>query len=682
MRGSLLLALSLVLLARPVAAADPSAAPAPATLTAERLWELARLSSPVISPDGRVAVVAVTTHDMKEDKPQTRLWRVDLRTREAAPLTAPDLDSRNPVFSPDGRFLAFESKRGKDEVSQLYVLPMGGCEARRLTELPTGAGHARWFADGRQLAFISRVWPDLASWDDQAKRLKDEKERKVSAKTWDRAPLRHWDTWLDAREPHVYRVSLDEGEVQAITRGSGRFLPRATAARGHYDLAPDGQTLVFVADSDDSGIRPNLDLYRLPVAGGTAVNLTPDNPATDTAPRFSPDGRSIAYAQQAIVGFYADRARLTLVRPDGSGRRVLTEAVDRSFDSFEWTDGGRSLIAAVDDAGTTRLHRIRASDGRVTPLTGATSFGSFDITADGRSLIALNESFRYPPRLVQVPARGAPTTLFDPNAEALAAMDLGRYESLTYEGADGAPIQMWVQYPPGFDPAQKYPLYLLIHGGPHNGITDGWHWRWNAQVFSQWGYVTAWPNFHGSSGFGQAFTDSINPRWDDKPYTDVIKAAEWFAGQPWIDAKRMAAGGGSYGGYLSSILLGRDHPFQTLVIHAAVYNLITQYGADYAAAPKRHGEHWEVPEQYAQVSPHTQAANFKTPSLVIHGEQDYRVPLNHGIELFNTLQTLGVESRFVYYPDENHWILKPNNSLHWYGEKEGWLARFLKGASR
>jgi dipeptidyl aminopeptidase/acylaminoacyl peptidase len=672
---------SVLLFAFLAAPAVATEAEGPATLSAERMWDLARLSSPAISPDGRLAVVAVTTHDIKEDKANTRLWRVDLRDGAAAALTAADVDSRNPVFSPDGRHLAFESKRGKDEASQLYVLPMSGGEARRLTELPTGAGHARWFADGRSLAFISQVWPDLESWEDQAERLKEQKDSKVSAKTWDRAPVRHWDTWLDEREPHVYRIPLQGGEVQAITRGSGRFLPRATAARGHYDLSPDGETLVFVADSDDSGVRPNLDLYRVPVAGGEAVNLTPDNPASDSSPRFSPDGRSIAYAQQAIVGFYADRARLSLMRPDGSGRRVLTEAVDRSFSSFEWTDGGRSLISAVDDAGTRRLHRVRASDGRVTPLTGATSFGSFDITPDGRRLVALNESFRHPPRLVQVPARGTPKTLFDPNAEALAALDLGRYESVTYEGADGAPIQMWVQYPPGFDPAQKYPLYLLIHGGPHNGITDGWHWRWNAQVFSQWGYVTAWPNFHGSSGFGQDFTDSINPRWDDKPYTDVIRAAQWFGEQPWIDAQRMAAGGGSYGGYLSTVLLGREHPFRTLVIHAAVYNLYTQYGADYAASIKRNGEFWDEPEQYRQVSPHYAAGRFKTPSLVIHGEQDYRVPLNHGIELFNTLQNRGVASRLVYYSDENHWVLKPNNSLHWYGEKERWLARFLKAAS-
>ncbi len=255
-------------------------------------------------------------------------------------------------------------------------------------------------------------------------------------------------------------------------------------------------------------------------------------------------------------------------------------------------------------------------------------------------------------------------------------------DSVTYAGADGADIQMWVVYPPGFDPAKKYPLYLLLHGGPHNGITDSWTYRWNAQVFAGWGYVVAWHNFHGSSGFGRAFTDSINPDRISKPYQDTIAAAGWFAAQPWIDADRMVAGGGSYGGFLASTLLGREHPFQALVAHAAVYNEFTQYGADYGASKRRFFEFWEQPEEFARYSPHTSAANFTTPTLVVHGQLDYRVPLNHGIELFNTLQNRGVPSRMVYYPDENHWVLKPQNSLNWYSEVRAWLERYAPAGAR
>jgi dipeptidyl aminopeptidase/acylaminoacyl peptidase len=241
---------------------------------------------------------------------------------------------------------------------------------------------------------------------------------------------------------------------------------------------------------------------------------------------------------------------------------------------------------------------------------------------------------------------------------------------------------MWMTYPPGFDRSKRYPLFLLIHGGPHSGITDSWTWRWNAQVFAGWGYVVAWPNFHGSSGFGDAFTDSINPDWMEKPYADVIAAGNWFAGQPWIDRERMVAGGGSYGGYLTTVLLGREHPFKALVAHAAVYNMYAQLAGDWGGEQPRFPEYWERKEEFERISPHVYAANFKTPTLVIHGQQDQRVPVAHGLELFQTLQRRGVPSRFIYYPDENHWILTPQNSIFWYGEVRRWIEQYAPPGGR
>jgi dipeptidyl aminopeptidase/acylaminoacyl peptidase len=241
---------------------------------------------------------------------------------------------------------------------------------------------------------------------------------------------------------------------------------------------------------------------------------------------------------------------------------------------------------------------------------------------------------------------------------------------------------MWVVYPPGFDPSKKYPVFMLLHGGPHNGIQDAVQWRWNAHVFASWGYIVTWHNFHGSSGFGQAFTDSINPDRISKPYDDTIKAAEWLAAKPYVDAERMVAGGGSYGGFLASTLLGRSHPYKALIAHAAVYNNFTQIGADYGAERDRFFEFWDRPEEFARYSPHTSAGNFVTPTLVIHGQQDFRVPVNHGIELFNTLQKRGVPSRLVYYPDENHWILKPQNSLFWYSEVRAWVEKYAPPGAR
>ena len=426
-------------------------------------------------------------------------------------------------------------------------------------------------------------------------------------------------------------------------------------------------------------------MYVVPAEGGKARNLTPDNPAGDGSPAYSPDGRFIAFGRQVVKGFYADRTRLVLHDRAAKTNRVLTEAWDRSVGTLAWTPDSKALVGAIDDAGHGRVYRIDAATGAPAPLTKAHTFSGLALSRDGRTLVALREGFSEPPTLVRVDlASGEPTKLSTFNDELLARVAWGRYESVTYKGSGGKDIQMWVVYPPGFDPAKKYPLYLILHGGPHNGVQDAFTFRWNAQVFSGWGYVSAWHNFHGSSGFGQAFADSINPDWATKPYEDTIAAADWFARQPWIDRERMAAGGGSYGGYLASLVLGRPHPFKALVAHAAVYNLYTQYGADYGAEKKRFGEFWDPKQDalYRKMSPHFGAPNFKTPTLVIHGALDYRVPENHGLELFNTLQNRGVRSRLIHYPNENHWILKPQNSLFWYEAVREWLGEFAARGRR
>jgi dipeptidyl aminopeptidase/acylaminoacyl peptidase len=650
-------------------------------LTPETMWQIQRLASPAISPDGKFAVVVVTRYEMSDDTSVSNLWLVPLDGSEARQLTTYAGSDSSPAWSPDGRYIAFVSKRGNDDQGQIYVIAVGGGEAWRLTNVPTGASAPKWFPDSREVAFISRVFPDASDWAAMAERLKQEKDTKVSARTWDRAPISFWDRWHDARVPHLYRISLREGTPRPITPGSGVHLMISAADASSYDISPDGLEVAVVADSDASGIESNPDIYVLPASGGEARNITPDNPAPDFAPAYSPDGRWFAFAQRRIPGFYADRATLVMDSRSSGARRVVTESFDRSVENILWAPDSRHVYTAVEDAGHNRMYLVDMRDGETRALTREHSFSAPALSRDGRVLVALRESFNEPPTLVRVATRpGAVTKVSTFNDELLAGIDFGRYESVTYAGANGAPIQMWVVYPPGFDPARKYPLYLLLHGGPHNGIPDAFHFRWNAQVFAGWGYVTAWHNFHGSSGFGQDFADSINPRQSELPYVDTIKAAEWFAAQPWIDADRMAAGGGSFGGYLASILLGRAHPFQTLVAHAAVFNWLTQQAADYGASRARHGQYWENVDHFELSSPHTGAANFATPTLVIHGQKDYRVPLNHGIELFNILQNRGVRSRFVYYPDENHWILKPNNSLHWYQTKKDWLGEFLSPA--
>jgi dipeptidyl aminopeptidase/acylaminoacyl peptidase len=655
-------------------------------LSAEVLWELSRLASPVISPQGGQVVVAATTYPESEKPeknydPETRLWLLSTEPgTPQRPLTAAGSLASDPVFSPDGNRLAFVGKRNDDDKGQIYILPMDQPgEAVKLTDVPTGVSAPKWV--GEHIYFVSNVWPDK-NFDEMAEKIKADKDSKLSAKVWNAMPYAYWDHWLDEkRQNHLYRIPANGGDVEALTLGTNLQLPRSEAGSGEYDVSPDGSMLAFVANSRTGGVYENLDVYLMKTGSDEPENITSDNEASDWMPMFAPDGRSLAYVRQSIPGFYGDQVKLMVRDLRSEKTRPLHENWDRSATGLVWAPDSKGLYGAIDDAATRRVYFLPLK-GDPERLTDSTDFDGLSIS-DGGALVARNQSAVYPPRIVIVPkAKKAVRRLDQFNDDVLADVDMGTYKSVTYSGADGAEIQMWVHFPPGFDPDRKYPLLMAIHGGPHGAWTDLFHFRWNSQTFSSWGYVTAWPNFHGSSGFGQAFTDSINPDWLTKPYTDVIAAADWLANQPWIDSERMVAGGGSYGGYLSSVLLGREHPFKALVIHAAVYDMYAQTSADFAVHQERFGPYWENPEIYNTISPHLYAANFDTPSLVIHGQNDLRVPVGQAFELFRALQTNGVESRLVYYPDENHWILSRDNSVHWYGEFRNWVERYAPPGPR
>ena len=648
--------------------------------TAEKMWTLERLGDPAITPDGKAAVLAVTTYDVAENKGFTDLWRVPLDGTAARQITSDKASDTQPAVSPDGKWIAFVSKRGDDTESQVYVIATDGGEAKRVTNLPSGASVPKWFPDSQRIAVVSDVWPDLVRWEDQAARKKEREASKMIARVWSQAPISYFDHLLDDRQPHLFSIGLDGGEPTAITRMSGFWLSKTDVGAYSYDISPDGLEVAFVSNVDRTGIDGNYDVILLAACGCKPPrNITEASKADDASPRYSPDGRRLAFTQQRIKGFYADRERLMIFDRNAGTTVGVTENWDRAVDGIVWERDSRTLLGAIDDAGTRRVYRFRLDGGTPAAVTREASFSNLALSANGKGLVALRQTFVEPPTLVSLPPRGAAATQISHfNDAAMAGLDFVRYESVTYKGARDADIQMWVFYPPGFDATKKYPALMLLHGGPHNAITDAVQWRWNAQVFASWGYVVTWHNFHGSSGFGNDFADSINPDWITLPYEDTIRAAQWLESKPFVDRERMVAAGASYGGFLAATLLGRPHPFKALVAHAAVYNQYTQIGADYGAEVDRFFSFWDKPEEFAQNSPHTSAGNFKTPTLVIHGQQDLRVPLNHGVELFNTLQKRGVPSKFVYFPDENHWVLKPQNSLFWYRTVREWLATYAR----
>lgn len=651
--------------------------------TIERAWEIQRIGAPTISPDGATIIAPVTRFDIVESKSNTDLWLWRADGSVERQLTRNPAGESAPRISPDGSRVLFVSQRDGDPAPQLYVLPLAGGEAERITNLSSGVAQPRWFGDGSRIAFVSRVFADLKTDAEQAERMKTRGGRKSSESVWDEGPVYFWDQFVDDRALHVFSVAATGGEVTNHTLGTGLELPRNAVQLEAplYDVSPDGREIAFVADSNPAINESNVDVFTVAIGETTARNWTQANSASDGNPLYSPDGRHLAFTRQLIDGFYGDNRRLMLIDRARGAERMVTGDWDRSADGLVWAADSKRLFSAVDDAGTVRVWELPIN-GAPRRVTASPSFGALAVADTRGTLVGIRQSFIEPPTLVRIdPRNGNAERLSRINDALLAATALGTYESVTYQGANGADIQMWVNYPPGFDRSRRYPFLLLLHGGPHNAITDGMAFRWNAQVFAAMGYVVAWHNFHGSSGFGNAFTDSINPQQDDLPYRDTIAAAEWATAQPFIDANRMGAAGASYGGYLASILLGRPHPFKALVAHAAVYNWYTQVGADYSYEIPRFGGGWTDAQRkvWETASPHYGAANFKTPTLVVHGQKDYRVPVNHGIELFQTLLQKGVPTRFVYFPDEKHWILKPANSVTWYREVEDWLSRYVLG---
>ncbi len=660
-------------------AGSPAAAQ-PRPMTADDLWAVKRVGPPSVSPDGKWAVVEVTTWDVPKDEGTSQLWLLATDGSKQTQLTHTPGKNSGPKWSPDGTLIAFTSKRGADDGPQVYVIPPAGGEARRVSDMPMSPGGVKWGADAKTLYAVGWTWPDTP--DDAAYRKRDkaEKEKKAKAVVIDATVYRYWDRWLtDGKRPVVFGIDVATGKHANLMAGTVLHLPPYEPGADDYDVSPDGKELCFVGDaSKDPGLDPNADVFVMPVGGAAGVRkLTEDNPASDTSPVYSPDGKSIAFLRQTTKFFYADRRRLML-HTDGKSRE-LTADLDRSCASPRWLPDGKRVAVEVEDAGYIRVAFVGLDGKRFADATKV-SERSIDFARDVRMGVYLRNSFDEPPTVfAHGPGMKEPRQLSHFNDDLVKSWKLGKVESVTFKGAGDADVPMWVFYPPDFDPAKKWPLVQMVHGGPHNGIMSEFSFRWNPQAWAARGYVVGVVNFHGSSGYGQAFTDSITGDYGTKPLADVMKATDWFEGKAWIDKNRMAAAGGSYGGYMMAWLNGHTDRFKAHVCHAGVYSYHSQMASDVVSGRQRAlgAFPWLDMEKIDRQSAQRFAANFKTPTLVLHGEKDYRVPVTQGFEYYNTLRQKGVPTRLVYFPDENHWVLKPQNALVWHREVFAWLERYI-----
>ena len=655
-------------------------------ITFDDLIGFGRVSEPQVSPDSEWVAYVVDSYDKASNARSSRIWLGSIESGENRPLTRTDKRDRNPRWSPGGEVLAFLSNRSGSW--QVWTIRPDGGEATQLTELPVEVASFEWSPDGKWLAFTAEVYPDcndagrpgaaLAC----TKKRDDEKAKSlVKAQLYDRLMIRHWNAWYEGKRSHVFVLPAAGGEARDITPGEWSVPPHLGSAQ-EYDISPDGSELAFARNTDPGeATSTNSDVWVVPLAGGEPRRIT-GNPAWDGTPRCSPDGRWLAYLAMARPGFEADRVRLMLYERATGEQKELTAGFDNNVGDFFWAPDSQSLYFTSSVGGYSPIFQVRVTDGSLRAVVDKSTNTAPTITPDGGTLVFLRQSFNRPAEVFRADARtGEAAQISAVNDARLAALELNAAESFTVAGAGGTPVQSWVVKPPGFDAAKKYPVVVLIHGGPQVPFSDDFHYRWNAQLFAAPGYLVVMPNPRGSPGWGQQFVDEISADWGGKAYEDILRVVAEVESWPFADMSRMCAAGGSFGGYMVNWVLGHTERFRCLISHAGVYNLTSEYGAteelwfpewEFRGAP------WTNKEMYERWSPHNFAARFKTPTLVIHGQLDYRVPVEQGLELFTALQRQGVPSKLLYYPDEGHWILKPQNAALWYQTVHGWLAEYLK----
>ncbi len=643
------------------------------------MWEMKRPGSPVVSPDGKWSVFSMTEYDIEGNTGATNLFLLNNESADVRQITFSGKDS-GPAWSPDGKKIAFVSRR-HDGPGQIYILDMAGGEAQKVSDLPVGVYGLKWFPDGKRIAFAANILPEYAGdWDKLDEIIKERRNSKVTAKVTENNMYRFWDRWLtDEYVSRLFTIDVNSKEVVDLMPHGGNFFGLMGGVS--YDISPDGLTIAVSKNSIPPPFeRTNHAIFLVPTNGnGLLTNITPDNPANDMNPVYSPDGRYILYGRQSIYHFYADKVVLTLYDTRNGSHTELTEHIDLSASDWFWSANGRTIYFHAEDRAMQSIFSIPASGGRHTEVfRGGTNSGA--AFAGDRHLVFSHHNLSAPPEIYRLSLRrGVAEKMTTFNDDIVNGIDWGRIEDVTYKGANGADVQMFINYPPDYDPGKKYPLVMMIHGGPHGIFGDSFHFRWNSQLFAAPGYIVAMPNFHGSTSFGQDFVISIHGSHADLPYRDIMKAADYMLERGLVDEDRMAAAGGSYGGYMVSWIAGHTDRFACLINHAGVYDLHLQFASDFSA--NRHyqygGSPWENTEQMHANNPALFAANFKTPMLVIHGELDYRVPVAHGFLVYNIYKNMGLDARLVYYPTENHWILTPQNSLFWYEEFYGWLERYF-----
>jgi len=656
--------------------------------TAHDLVMLDRVSDPQASPDGKTVAFSLRETDLDANKGLRSIWRLSLRDKDAQPerLTAKGSNADTPRWSPDGKTLYFLSSRSGS--MQIWRLDAGLGEARQVTSLPLDVNNFLIAPDGKRLALSLDVFPDCADLACSKKRLDDKAATKASGMVYDKLFIRHWDTWADGRRSQLFIADLDDaGTVSAaprwISKGIDGDIPsKPMGDESEYCFAPDGKTVYFsvrIAGNSEPW-STNFDIYAVPAYGsGAPHNLTADNPAWDSYPVVSKDGAKLYYLAMKRPTFEADRFGIMELDLASGARREIDPDWDRSAGSMQLSADGRSLYVLADDNGEHPLFSVDIRSGKVKKLAGEGNVSAYTLAGD--SIVFARDSLKSPADLYRLDGADKAARLTAFNTDRLKNVAFGDYEVFRFKGWNNDTVQGYVVKPANYQPGKKYPVAFLIHGGPQGSWLNDFHYRWNPQTYAGAGFAVVAIDFHGSTGYGQAFTDAISGHWGDRPLEDLQKGwAAALAKYSFLDGDRACALGASYGGYMINWIAGNwSAPWKCLVAHDGVFdNRAMAYSTEelWFDEWENQGTQWQKPENYERFNPVNHVADWKVPMLVVHSADDFRIPLEQGISAFTVLQRRGIPSQILIFPDENHWVMKPQNSLQWHDTVEAWIKKW------
>jgi acylaminoacyl-peptidase len=664
-----------------------SALAASKPFTPDLLVRLERVSDPRVSPvNGNVAYTLRET-DYAANKGVQSIWLFDAKTKSTRKLTGGTGSSSSPRWAANGDLYFVSTRSGS---SQVWKLDSRGGEAQPVTKLPLDVGAFVLSPDGRTIAIAMDVFPEFGTDLEATQKKLDEADKHKSAGVvFDKLFVRHWDTWANGTRSQLFVYTLDDhgmasGTPAWVTQGIDGDVPsKPFGDDGEFTFTHDSKALIFSARiaGKTEAWSTNFDLFKTPADGSSKpVNLTPENPAWDTGAVVSPDGKTVAYRAMKRAGFEADRFGIWLMDPDGGNKREIAASWDRSADSLTWSADGRTLYTTADDLGQKKLFAVDVKSGTVTALTGEGTIGGFSLGRDG--IVIASDTLKSPTQLYAISAKGgAPEQLTHHNAAMLADVAMGDYEQFSFKGWNNETVHGYVVKPAGYMPGKKYPIAFLIHGGPQGSMGNHFHYRWNPQSYAAAGFAAVFIDFHGSTGYGQAFTDAISGHWGDRPLEDLQKGyAAALAKYDFLDSSKACALGASYGGYMINWIAGSwSQPWKCLVNHDGVFdNRSMAYSTEelWFDEWENKGTPYEQPQNFEQFNPVNHVADWRVPMLVIQGGHDFRIPTEQGLSTFTALQRRGIPSELLYFPDENHWVLKPQNSVQWHEKVLSWLKQW------